>query len=170
MISASHNYTLDRVANSLAWKFENIQLPVSVADTEIGKGYVTFKVKMKPGFSVGDIVPNTASIYFDNNPAIITNTYTTEFVALLSSNNFNVTNFLLSPNPASHTVQISLSDSGDLIDKVTVYDVLGKSIRQIENVSSAKMSVDVSEMPKGVYFVEIQTENNIKQIKKLIVK
>ncbi|WP_298140385.1 fibronectin type III domain-containing protein, partial [Flavobacterium sp.] len=81
MLSASHPYILDRVENNLSWNFNNIQLPPSVENTDIGKGYITFKIKLKPGFAVGDIVPNTANIFFDTNPAIVTNTFNTEFVA-----------------------------------------------------------------------------------------
>ena len=170
MVSASHNYILDRVGSNLTWKFNNIQLPVSVADTEIGKGYVTFKVKMKPGFSIDDIVQNTASIYFDNNPAIITNTFTTQFYSLLNNSDFNTLDFLLYPNPTSHFVQISLPNSAEMINNVTFYDVLGKSIKTITSISESQLSIDVSEMQKGVYFVEIQTENKTKMIKKLIIK
>lgn len=170
MVSASHGYTLDRVGSNLTWKFDNIQLPVSVADTEIGKGYITFKVKMKPGFNVGDIVPNTASIYFDNNPAIITNTFTTEFYNLLGTTNFNALDFLLYPNPANQLVQISLPNTTEMMDTVTLFDVLGKSIKVINNVAANQLTLDVSEMAKGVYFVEIQTESNSKMIKKLVVK
>ena len=47
MINASHAYVLDRVANNLTWKFDNIMLPVSVANTNIGKGYVMFKSETK---------------------------------------------------------------------------------------------------------------------------
>jgi hypothetical protein len=170
MVSASHGYTLDRVGSNLTWKFDNIQLPVSVADSEIGKGYVTFKVKMKPGFNVGDIVPNTASIYFDNNPAIITNTFTTEFYNLLSTANFNALDFLLYPNPSNQLVQISIPNTTEMMDTVTLYDVLGKSIKVINNIAANQLTLDVSEMAKGVYFVEIQTESNNKMIKKLVVK
>jgi hypothetical protein len=56
---------------------------------------------MKPGFAVGDIVPNTASIYFDTNPAIITNTFTTEFTAALANASFGFENFVLYPNPTN---------------------------------------------------------------------
>ena len=170
MVSASHNYILDRVGSNLTWKFNNIQLPVSVADTEIGKGYVTFKVKMKPGFSIDDIVQNTASIYFDNNPAIITNTFTTQFYSLLNNSDFNTLDFLLYPNPTSHFVQISLPNSAEMINNVTFYDVLGKSIKTVNSISESQLSIDISEMQKGVYFVEIQTENKTKMIKKLIIK
>lgn len=170
MVSASHGYTLDRVGNNLTWKFDNIQLPVSVADTEIGKGYVTFKVKMKPGFSVGDVVPNTASIYFDSNPAIITNTFNTQFVSLLANASFATSEFLLYPNPASQMVQITMPNTSDSLESITLYDVVGKVVRQINSISANQSTIDVSQMEKGVYFVEILTENNTKQIKKLVVK
>lgn len=170
MISASHGYTLDRVGNNLTWKFDNIQLPVSVTDTEIGKGYVTFKVKMKPGFSSGDVVPNTASIYFDSNPAIVTNTFNTQFVSLLANANFETSEFLLYPNPASQMVQITLPNTSDSLESITLYDVLGKVVRQVANISANQSTIDVSQMEKGVYFVEILTENNLKMIKKLVVK
>jgi uncharacterized repeat protein (TIGR01451 family) len=170
MISSSHGYTLDRVANNLTWKFDNIQLPVSVADTEIGKGFITFKIKMKPGFSSGDVVPNTASIYFDSNPAIITNTFNTQFVSLLANASFETSEFLLYPNPASQMVQITLPNTGDSLESITLYDVLGKVVRQVGSISANQSTIDVSQMEKGVYFVEILTENNIKQIKKLVVK
>jgi uncharacterized repeat protein (TIGR01451 family) len=170
MICASHNYTLDRVGNNLTWKFDNIQLPVSVTDTEIGKGYVTFKVKMKPGFSSGDVVPNTASIYFDSNPAIVTNTFNTHFVSLLENANFTTSEFLLYPNPASHLVQVTLPSTGDSIKSITLYDVLGKVVKQVINLSSNQSTIDVSQMSKGIYFVEILSGDNVKQIKKLVVE
>lgn len=81
VIDASHSYVLDRVGNNLNFKFDAIDLPPSVPSATIGKGYVTFQIKPKTGFALGDIIPNTASIYFDFNPPIITNTFQTEFVA-----------------------------------------------------------------------------------------
>lgn len=170
MVSASHGYTLDRVGSNLTWKFDNIQLPVSVTDTEIGKGYVTFKVKMKPGFSAGDVVPNTASIYFDSNPAIVTNTFNTQFVSLLANASFTTSEFMLYPNPASQMVHITLPNTSDSLESITLYDVLGKVVRQVNNISANQLTIDVSQMEKGVYFVEILTENNTKQIKKLVIK
>ncbi|WP_444979588.1 DUF7619 domain-containing protein, partial [Flavobacterium branchiophilum] len=46
MVGASHNYSLDRTENQLSWKMNNIQLPVAVANSDIGKGYVTFQAKL----------------------------------------------------------------------------------------------------------------------------
>ena len=170
MMAASHNYTLDRMGNNLTWKFENIQLPVSVADTEIGKGYVTFGVKPKAGYSAGDIIPNTASIYFDSNPAIITNTFTTQFVSTLSTAMFAGNGFILYPNPATNNITISLINPTDTINAVTIYDVLGKNIKEVRNLSTMETSLDVSTLARGVYMVETKTTSGLKQTQKLIVK
>lgn len=169
MINASHNYILERNGANLKWSFNNILLPPSVANTQIGKGYATFKVKLKPGFAIGDIIPNTASIYFDNNPAIITNTFNTEFIASLTNEDINAGTFSVYPNPTNSNVQVSLQNSTDAIQNITIYDVLGKSVKTINKLLSNEISVDVSNFSKGIYFIEITTNNNLKSTKKLVV-
>lgn len=172
MVSASHYYTLDRIANNLTWSFDNIQLPPSIpnSDSTTGKGYISFKVKLKPGFAIGDIIPNTANIFFDTNPAIVTNTFNTEFVTTLNNLYFDSGNFILYPNPATDLVQISSSiNSGD-IESIVIFDVLGKVVKKVEAVNSNQTNISVSELSSGVYMVEVITENNLKQVKKLVIK
>lgn len=170
MISSSHSYVLERVDNNLTWRFDNIFLPVSVADTEIGKGYVTFQVKLKPGFALGDIIPNTALIYFDFNPAIITNTFRTEFVQQLGINDFENGDFIFYPNPVSDVVTISVKDSS-LISTIAVYDVLGKQIL-VKKPSDAlsTQTLDLSAIAKGIYLLEVTSNAAVKVVKKLIVE
>lgn len=170
MLAASHSYYLDRLGNNLSWKFSNIQLPVSVPDTEIGKGFVKFKIKPKPGYEIGDIIPNTADIIFDSNPAIVTNTFNTEFVATLGNELFTENSIVLYPNPAKNTLYINLQNSTEIIDEVVIFDVLGKNVARVSKVSSNQSVIDVSELSKGIYMVEITTENHLKQVKKLIVQ
>ena len=169
MISASHSYVLERINNKLVWHFDYIQLPGAVQNEELSKGYIYFKIKLKPGFTVGDIIPNTAQIYFDTNPAIITNTFATEFVSTLSTNTFSPENSIIFPNPATNFVQISLINSAELIGTIELVDLLGKSIKKWTNVASNQTSIPVSELSKGVYFIEINTESNLKIVKKLVI-
>lgn len=170
MISTSHpNYIMDRVGNNINWEFDNIQLPVSIANTNIGKGYVMFKIKPKPDFAVGDVIPNTASIYFDFNPAIVTNTFTTEFVAALAVNQFENSDFVFYPNPTSDFVTVTFKNGSDTISSISVYDVLGKQIMNVK-ANSISETIDLSSVNSGIYFVEVTTENNFKVVKKLIVK
>ena len=170
MVSASHSYTLDRVGNSLTWEFDNIQLAPSVANTPIGKGYVSFMVKPKPGYAAGDIIPNIASIYFDFNPAIITNTFQTKFVTQLAVNEFENGDFIFYPNPVNDKVTVSLKNNLDTLKEVAVYDVLGKQILvKTFNTNAISEVIDLSSIRSGMYFIEVTTANNLKIAKKLIV-
>ncbi|MFN3753110.1 T9SS type A sorting domain-containing protein [Flavobacterium sp.] len=170
MISASHPYIMDRVGNNINWYFDNILLPPSVADTNIGKGYITFMVQPMPGYAVGDIIPNTASIYFDFNPAIVTNTFNTEFVAQLGVGEFENADFVFYPNPVSDIVTITVKNNGT-INNIAVYDVLGKMIiTQKPSNSLSTQTLDMSSVSKGMYLLEVTTDTNLKVVKKLIVE
>jgi Secretion system C-terminal sorting domain len=170
MISASHIYTMQRTTNNLIWNFNNINLPPMSVDAEMSKGYVTFKAKLKPGFAVGDMIPNSANIFFDTNPAIVTNTFTTEFVAALNNLDFDSGSFIIYPNPSNDLVQISLNTTSETIDSIVIFDVLGKVVKSVETVNSNQTNIDVSELSSGVYMVEVATDNNLKQVKKLVIK
>ncbi|MEY3499099.1 MAG: putative adhesin [Bacteroidota bacterium] len=171
MESASHNYVMDRIGNNINWKFENIQLPATAVNAVASKGYIQFKIKPKPGYAVGDIIPNTASIYFDYNPAIITNTFHTEFVAQLAVNEFENGNFVFYPNPTSDFVTISLKNTSNSIANIAIYDVVGKLILTLKpNESITTETIDLTSVLPGIYFVEVTTDTNLKVVKKLLVK
>jgi uncharacterized repeat protein (TIGR01451 family) len=166
-VNASHPYVLERKNNVLNWKFDGIQLPPSVANTDIGHGYITFKIKPKPGYAIGDIIPNTASIYFDFNPAIVTNVCDTEFVNALSTDSFEQGAFTLYPNPTSGMVTIALKDTSLTIDALHVMDVSGKTVLS-KTVNDSKAVVDVTSLANGMYFIQLkagQQEKTIKVVK-----
>ncbi len=170
MISASHPYVLDQVQNNLTWNFDNIQLPVSVANTNIGKGYITFKIKPMPGYAVGDIIPNAASIYFDFNPAIVTNTFNTEFTAPLSTEDFSNSEFIIYPNPSNGLFIVSLKNKTTSIASISIFDVLGKTIYNKNNVNTFEENISISDIKSGVYIMELVTNEKVKISKKLIIK
>jgi hypothetical protein len=60
--------------------FNDIYLPDATNNEPESHGFVVYEVRLLPGISPADVVLNQASIYFDSNPAIITNeTYHTIF-------------------------------------------------------------------------------------------
>jgi len=161
IIDSSHQYTLERVGANLTWKFNGINLPPSVADTRIGKGYITFQIKPKPGYALGDIIPNTASIYFDTNPPIVTNTFNTEFVSSLKNESFVFGNFSYYPNPVKNILTIA-NDS--FIDEVSIVSILGQQILT-KKINDFQAEIDMSAFSNGVYFVKISSEGLEKNIK-----
>ena len=170
VVSASHNYFMKRVNNQITFNFDYINLPPALANQDLSKGYVFFKIKLKPGFTVGDVIPNAANIYFDSNPAIVTNTFNTEFVTALDTLDFEAGNLIIFPNPTNDFVQISLKNNNDNIKDVTIYDVVGKTVKEVKSINSYQTNLNVSELSSGIYMIEVISENNLKQIKKLIIK
>jgi uncharacterized repeat protein (TIGR01451 family) len=153
MVAASHNYNLIRTNKTLTWKFDGIELPPSVPNTTIGHGFVTFQIKPKTGYALGDVIPNLANIYFDFNPAIVTNTFSTEFVQALGNANFNKESFLLFPNPVQNILSIQ-SAKNITIQSIEVFDVLGSQhIIQKGNTNT----IDVSALSTGIYFARIKS-------------
>jgi len=101
VLASSHpNFIMERTGSNLRWKFPNINLlPSTDNATTTGKGFIVFQVLPKAGYEVGDIISNTAQIYFDTNPAIVTNTVTTEFIKTLGTTPVNNPGFIAYPNP-----------------------------------------------------------------------
>ena len=170
MIGSSHNYDLKRENNKLTWFFYDIDLPPTSQNPILSHGFVSYRIKPNLGYAIGDIIPNTASIFFDYNPPIITNTFNTEFVAPLNNLDFNSCNFIVYPNPTNGLVQISLKNNSETIQNVIIFDVLGKVVKKVEGVNSNQTNINVSELSSGVYMVEVATENDLKQVKKLVIK
>ena len=83
--------------------------------------------------------------------------------ALLSSNNFVLSQFSLFPNPAKDQFTISLNKSIAL-DHVNIYNQLGQLIS-----STQKTTVSTSGLSAGMYYVEV-ISNQGKATKKLIVE
>lgn len=161
MVAASHDYVLERVGNNLTWKFDGINLPPSVPDTQIGHGFITFQIKPKAGYAVGDVIPNTAEIYFDFNPAIITNTCTTEFVETLGNDNFVFSNLNYFPNPVKNSLTIS---NESLIDSVEITSILGQQMLS-QKITGLQTEINMSGFSRGIYFVKITSEGQEKTVK-----
>jgi len=65
--------------------------------------------------------------------------------------------FQIYPNPAASRATVDLDLSGSPFVRVVLYDVLGRSVRQLHaGLVSGPMTVDVSGLPGGVYFVRVE--------------
>jgi len=82
---------------------------------------------------------------------------------VLSTEKFIVANFTIYPNPAKDILTITL-ENNEILEKVTIYNNLGQKIKTI-----SQNTVDISNLAKGLYFVEVTT-NKGKASKKVIVE
>jgi hypothetical protein len=79
----------------------------------------------------------------------------------LAVKNFNAGSFKVYPNPAKTSWNIT---SNDDITSVQVYDMVGKSV-YARTAASKEVTVNASELSKGVYFAKVSTVNGSSTVK-----
>lgn len=151
VINSSHTCYAKITGNKVEFIFENINLPFADATND---GYVVFKIKSLPTLMVNSTVSNSASIYFDYNFPIITNTATSTYQLLNASSFVFENEFALYPNPVKDSFAIKTKNSLE-IQSLEIYNTLGQIVLAIPRFSE---SVDVSSLQTGTYLVKVNTE------------
>lgn len=75
--------------------------------------------------------------------------------------------FAMYPNPATNHVVIDL-ERQDAIHAIEFFQIDGKASKSINSIFYGKADIDVSDLPKGLYLVRIQTANQFAMEKLLI--
>lgn len=75
-IASSHESVLSTYlkGNHLTFEFRNIFLPDSTTNFDESQGYVMYSIRANEDIDEETVIDNTAHIFFDYNPAVITNT------------------------------------------------------------------------------------------------
>lgn len=169
LLNASHNMQLTQDASSLIFNFDAINLPGESQNEPESHGYVNYKIKPKSGYKVGTIIPNKASIYFDFNAPVITNKFETKFTdKILSLKKNYELDFTVYPNPVSDKLTITSTPLNQA--RLTLITIHGKEIINSDlSFVNEKVKLDVSQLPKGMYFIKLKSENK-SAVKKLIIK
>ncbi|MFN6039328.1 MAG: T9SS type A sorting domain-containing protein, partial [Bacteroidota bacterium] len=139
--------------NAIKFMYAYINLPDSTNDEPNSHGYVTFRLKLKPGLPLGTQIKNTAYIYFDYNAPVITNTtvntlaLTTSFSSQKKNEGINIY-----PNPGDSKINVDLKEINS--EEIIITDVLGKEIRRVK-IKSLKNEIQTSDLSEGVYFIKL---------------
>ncbi len=134
--ATSHPYTFEMFGPGvLQWTMNNILLPDSNTNEPASHGFVTFRVQQKPNLAHGIPLKNSASIYFDFNDPIITNT-TTHLVdhwiknfttAIPDHPEINKSAIRIYPNPVRDYMTIELDKTYDKIE-IEVFSLIGTKL------------------------------------------
>ncbi|MFA7274418.1 MAG: T9SS type A sorting domain-containing protein [Crocinitomicaceae bacterium] len=155
MIHASHDMQLIDLGNGvMKFNFPGIWLPDSTSNEALSHGELTYSIKENAGNGIGSQIFNTAHIYFDWNPAIVTNTTFNEnnVLGILENETNKV---LVMPNPFNDLLNIQ---SAKNIDQITVTDITGKTVYQIKT-TGLYIHLDLSTLTSGVYLVNVYSNN-----------
>lgn len=79
-------------------------------------------------------------------------------------------NISIYPNPGHSTFNIHKNNYSILISKVRIFDINAKLVKEIStDATTGNLAIDVSDLTKGVYFMEISNDDN-KTVKKIIIE
>lgn len=153
-VDGSHPFTTRVIqGNQVEFMFNNIQL--GFAD-ENNDGYLVFKIRSLNSLTEGAVLENTASIYFDYNFPVVTNTSVVTVQRSLHTISFETIKLALYPVPAGDMVFISIPKQVN-VQSVTVYNLLGQSV--LENVRPGPQGdVNVTTLASGSYLMRVRTE------------
>jgi len=141
--------TMNSDTREVVWTFNDIQLPDSASDPLGSIGTLWFDIEMTE-LEEGDLIENTAYIFFDQNEAIITNTSLHTIAGVLSAFESEADNLKVYPNPANDILILAeVLPPGSVLE---LYDINGRLI--LQNPNSTGM-IDLSQVEEGMYFLRL---------------
>lgn len=161
-IAGSHPYRVERTLDGeVSFIFEDIMLPDSNVNEPASNGFILYSIGVKPNLPMGTVVENTAYIYFDMNPPVITNTKVHTFDTLTLTNSLaeldDFRNILIYPNPFDGSLTIRMEDMHSPY-RVEVYDLAGRCRYRSLTTSEKQVQLDLQQLSKGLYLIEIKNE------------
>lgn len=155
-VSSSHDYEFSiKNGNILIWTFNNILLPDSTTNEVKSHGFVKYRIKPKNNLSEGDVINNSANIYFDFNVPVITNTTVTRVGTTVKYLDLGFRLEAMYPHPDSIKVYLAKSVSPfEIIDTSTVFSQLnGPQFRAVPSFRNAAAGTS--------YYIIIKHRNSI---------
>ena len=154
--------------NILRFSFDHINLPDSYDSEPMSHGYVMYKITPAAGLANGTVLHNTAGIYFDYNPAVVTNTTLHTIDITLGVHQAEKRSDLMTvyPNPANNMLYVRLAKPGTT--DLNIFDVTGRMVLHQKMTESG--SIDVKFLPAGSYKVQVLREEGIQNASFMIVR
>ncbi len=176
ILGATHQYYMGVDNDGLiTWHFNNILLPDSFVNEPASHGQIQFIIQLKKGLTVGTTLKDSANIYFDFNPAVITNTAyniltSKDDVFELNKKDGSITIY---PNPANDEATVVISNfNGKGNAVISFVDVTGKEVLSpiVNNNFNQTTSIHFSteHLSSGLYFIKVT--NEIQQSIRLMVQ
>lgn len=172
----SHNGVVTMNENGVAtFTFNGIHLPAQSMNSINSNGMFTYTIKQRPSLSVGTQIRNKASIYFDYNAPIVTNSTLNTIGSTVGIANTasNAASFGLYPNPADKTCFAVINSDVFGAATIQVSDISGKVlVNNTVTLSIGKQSVpvDVSSLAPGMYLVTLHNMGKTETQKLVIMK
>jgi len=167
--TSSHPYDFEIYENGvIRFTFDQILLVDSFTNEPGSHGFVKFKITPTPDLNPNTSIHNSADIYFDFNPPVITNQTThivgANFIQIDTTSSIFNPNLpqvaiTIVPNPFSQKTRIELNGSNSINHQIQVFNALGRLVKT-EKFIGNKLFFDKENLPEGVYFFNIKNDQN----------
>ncbi|MNY07966.1 hypothetical protein D3C86_1407930 [compost metagenome] len=147
----------------VTFSFKDINLGQSAVTLASSQGYVVYTISETANLPLGSTIENTAYIYFDFNPPIVTNTTYNINELPLGLSGSKIESISLYPNPAQDKIRFS----GAEVKEAIIYDLAGKTVLETSNILDNEVSLN--HIQTGIYQVVLKTENTI-STQKLVIR
>lgn len=162
-VRSSHNMQMSILPGRiLQFAFANILLPDSNVNEAASHGFVSFEIDLANDLPIGTEITNTAFIYFDQNPAVVTNT-TLNTIGELFKTWLAVTELYtlenqvsLYPNPTQGLLNLQIAGAVTQPVTFSVFDLSGKLLHQIVLPAGNNHQV-LLDLQQGMYLFEINS-------------
>lgn len=179
---SSHAYTWRIFGENeqiVEFTFPNIMLVDSNANEPASHGFIQFSIQQQPNNPLGTVIENSAAIYFDFNPPIITNTTFHEIgdnfvqVQIISNQNkLKPTSIRtkIYPNPFSDIANITVEGYQNTSPlRLHIYDAMGREVAQ-QKSTNHQFQLNRNQLPAGIYYYRIQNAQQVIDSGKIIAR
>lgn len=159
ILGSSHPMQIDYLnGDVLKFNFDNINLPDSNSNEPLSHGWVRYTIAQDLNLAPGTVIANTAHIYFDINPAIITNTTINTIINPTGIAAQPTINANIFPVPANEFIRVRLTEPA--LGVITLYNMLGQTITCLP-LNGTQATIDVRALPPGVYQLQLNTKKGL---------
>ncbi len=178
IINSSHTMQTNRYPSGLVeFRFNNIQLPDSTVNEPGSHGYILYAVRPIADLPDYTVIANTAHIFFDQNPAIVTNTtqntmvFELPIIQDLPHVGETLSSLTLIPNPAKNLLTIQYTSQQSQPTTLHLYDLTGRELHKeslLATLGTNNYVLDMTKYPNGMYVVTLN--NGVEVVSGKVVK
>ncbi|MEZ5015804.1 MAG: T9SS type A sorting domain-containing protein [Flavipsychrobacter sp.] len=148
----SNNYNID-------YKYKQNAMLYSMCFCE------TDSLKIRALIRDGNSVSTVGNIYFHNSKPCSTAIPPT----IITKNTTAQQKLTLYPNPSSQQTTLRFNYQQGHTYSVVIKNITGKTINSISNINTAKVAINNSLLPAGIYLLQLQENNRVLTITKMVV-
>lgn len=171
VLGSSHPMTWHLNNGELVFDFSNIMLPDSNSNEPASHGWAQYKIAHKSSLPLGSELTNSASIYFDFNAPILTNTTLhTLSIAIAVDEAMNQLEMTVAPHPVLNQAEVTFDNPSSLRHDFTLVDIQGKVVREVKGIEGNSFILQRNNLPAGMYLFNLQNDQGSVATGKIVIQ